>query len=94
MDTVELDRRFAFHPPPHDGIAKAHGDVRMLLGACASDLNDMLPEGREKSMALTKLQEAMMCANAAIALDPSGVEESYQDVSRTNELHTGDEDAR
>ena len=44
-----------------------HGSVRAACLELAHQLNDDLPEGREKSVAITKLEEAMFWANAAIA---------------------------
>ena len=48
-------------------MAADHQKVRETLYEAASTLNLMLPNGREKSLAITKLEEAMFFANAAIA---------------------------
>jgi putative hemolysin len=71
MAKKDIDNRFMFHPatevtaPMHD---KVRNDCRLL----AHKIDKMLPESREKSLALTKLEEAMMWANAAIARNLSG----------------------
>lgn len=67
MDSLELDHRFAFHPAADEERRNTHASVRMLLASVASDLNGKLPEGREKSIVVTKLEEAMFWANAALA---------------------------
>lgn len=67
MDSLELDHRFAFHPARDEEKRNAHSSVRMLLASVASDLNGRPPEGREKSVAFTKLEEATFWANAALA---------------------------
>jgi hypothetical protein len=41
--------------------------VRRLCGNLALTINSLCVEGREKSLAITKLEEAMMWANASIA---------------------------
>jgi hypothetical protein len=67
MDTADLKKRFAYHAPKDDATRRAHERVRAYLGQMAEEFNDTLPEGREKSLAITKLEEAMYWANAAIA---------------------------
>lgn len=71
MDEIDLDNRFAYHQPPNDFVAGKHGAVRRTLCETARILNELCPEGREKSLAITKLEEAMMWANAAIARNNS-----------------------
>lgn len=44
-----------------------HGDVRFFFKDWALTLNKMLPEGREKALAFTALEEASFWAHAAIA---------------------------
>lgn len=52
-----------------------HEMVRENLKEEAVWMNEVLPEGREKSLAVTKLEEAMMWANAAIARHISAPQE-------------------
>lgn len=67
MGSLELDHRFVFHPARDEEKRNAHSSVRMLLAAAASDLNGRIPDGREKGIVMTKLEEAMFWANAALA---------------------------
>lgn len=62
----DLENRFTYHPP-NDERAATHNVIRTLLLATAERFDSQLPDGREKSLALTKLEEAMFWANAAIA---------------------------
>jgi hypothetical protein len=63
----ELIHRFVFHAAVTDEKIAKHDDIRTRCGNLAIGLNAILPEGREKSLALTKIEEAMFWANAAIA---------------------------
>lgn len=74
MSTPDLYCRFAYHPPKDDAAVKAHGQVRYEVGDTARVLDELLPDGREKALAITKLEEAMMWANAAIARNGSKAE--------------------
>ena len=67
MNEDELAHRFAYHPPRTSDIADQHQAVRNQLGRVAQDFEYRLPDSREKSLAFTKLEEAMFWANAAIA---------------------------
>lgn len=67
MDRADLTHRFAYHPPAGDETRRAHEEVRELCGDLAQELNERLPEGREKSLAITHLEETLMWSNAAIA---------------------------
>lgn len=65
----DLTRRFAYHPPQSEAIKRNHEEVRTTCDAAAANLIALLPAeaGREKATMLTKLEEAMMWANAGIA---------------------------
>jgi hypothetical protein len=68
IDRDEIHRRFTYYPPsPERADATRSGYVRNSIGSAASELADLLPEGREKSLAITALEEAMFWSNAAIA---------------------------
>lgn len=68
MDPTDLIHRFTYHAP--DAVkAQAHDSVRRWCRDLADFLNRELPEGREKSLAMTHLEEVMMWANAALARD-------------------------
>lgn len=66
MPETTLEARFNYHAPPNYQVAAAHDDVRSACLDAAARIN-ALPECREKSLALTKLEEAMFWGNAAIA---------------------------
>jgi hypothetical protein len=70
MDTNELINRFRFHPV-NDVTVKMHEKARALVIDLALELNSLLPDSREKSLAMTALQESLMWANASIACNSS-----------------------
>ena len=64
----ELAHRFQFHPADSDNKRNAHESVRNVLLAAADTLVELTgPAGREQALCITKLEEAMFWANAAIA---------------------------
>jgi hypothetical protein len=64
----ELANRFAFHPADTQDKRDRHEAVRdTLLEAAGAIVNLTGPPTREQSTAITKLEEAMFWANAAIA---------------------------
>lgn len=66
IDRDEVRRRFQ-HYAPSPETTEVHHEVRRTVRTAASNLADILPECREKSLAITALEEAMYWANAAIA---------------------------
>ena len=63
----DVNERFRFHPatsatgPKHEEIRDKHRELALWVLA-------NLPDSRERSLALTALQEAMMWANAGVAI--------------------------
>lgn len=66
MDEKEMQIRFTYHAPKDDQPIR-YVNIREQGFAMASMINDSCPESREKSLAFTALEEAVMWANAAIA---------------------------
>lgn len=67
MNALDIDNRFAFHAATTEEKRNEHTSVRENCAALARFLNEKLPEGREKSLAITNLEQVMFWGNAAIA---------------------------
>lgn len=65
MTQDELDKRFNFHTPNPDQINHMN-EVRTRIKQAAEFINIVVPEGREKALVFTHLEEAMFFANAGI----------------------------
>ena len=63
----DIENRFAFHAATTEEKKMEQTSVRHLFLNTAVELNEKLPAGREAATAITKLEEAMFWANAAIA---------------------------
>ncbi|QYC55083.1 hypothetical protein SEA_BOILGATE_2 [Mycobacterium phage Boilgate] len=64
---VEIATRFTPHPAETVEQQNAHESVWTQCRALARFLDEYVPPGRHKALALTALEEAMHWANAAIA---------------------------
>jgi len=72
----ELARRFNYHPPNTEEKVERHGRVRAVLLDAAEEIIELTgPPSRDQSLAITKLEEAMFWANAAIAREITAPEE-------------------
>jgi hypothetical protein len=65
--TNDIENRFSYHPVDTDERRNAHEQVRNVLKTAAHYLAANVPPGRENSLMLTALEEAMFWANAGIA---------------------------
>jgi hypothetical protein len=61
-----FENNFDYHAPK-EGQPKMYEAVRATLKEAAEFLDAVCPDSREKSLAFTKLEEAMFWANASIA---------------------------
>lgn len=68
MNKAEINKRFDHHYPESDEQLSHHIEVREATKTLAAVFGG-LPEGCEKALAITRLEEAMFWANAAIARD-------------------------
>lgn len=73
MSPDDIAYRFAFHAATTSEKRDEHTSVRQQCRRLADSLNEALPDGREKSVVMTKLEEVMFWANAAIARDRTEV---------------------
>lgn len=65
----DLEKRFTWHPPKDQSVALKHAEARIVLRTAAEKIVALMPPGseRERATAITKIEEAMMWANAGIA---------------------------
>ena len=68
MDQDELIKRFTYHPPKAEKLQpQKYEMIRAEAFGLATLINDCCPDSREKSLAITILEECVMWANASIA---------------------------
>jgi hypothetical protein len=66
MDKKQIENNFTYHPPK-EGQPEKYTGLRKKAMDMALFINEVCPDSREKSLAMTKLEEAIAWANAAIA---------------------------
>ncbi len=66
---VELRDRFFYHPPSSEG-AKTHGVLSQEFYELSQVIDALCPHSREKSLAMTHMEQSKMWASAAVARDP------------------------
>ena len=64
--SVDLIKRFTYHPP-REGQHLTYEQIRDTAKSFAFLLCGLCPNSRERSLALTKLEEVVFWANASIA---------------------------
>ena len=63
---MDIENNFTYHTPKGDQQMR-YQSIREIAKGLAMFIDDHCPDSREKSLAMTKLEEAVMWANAAIA---------------------------
>lgn len=66
MKESEIDNNFTYHAPK-PGQPEIYEALRNDAKHLAKGINAVCPESREKSLALTNLEQAIFWANASIA---------------------------
>lgn len=62
----EIEHRFSYHKPNQLKVER-HEHFREACKMLAMEIKDMVPAGREQSLAITHLEDVMMWGNAGIA---------------------------
>lgn len=65
-EAESIERNFTYHPPK-DGQQERYESLRKMGQILANRLSEFCPPSRERMLAITKLEEAIFWANAAIA---------------------------
>lgn len=68
MKPEQIENTFTYHAPTSEQIQK-YAELRDLGKRLAYLIADSCPDSREKSLAFTNLQQTIMWANAAIAIN-------------------------
>ena len=71
----KLANWFDHHPPSTPAIVEAHEQIRAGYKALALQMNNLLPEGPDKTVALRAIYDGMMQANSVVATSQRVYEE-------------------
>ena len=69
---MDIEATFTYHPP-FGTQAQRYGYLRAKAKELAYLIQEECPDSREKALALTNLQQTIMWANAAIAINEKPV---------------------
>jgi len=67
VSAEDLLNRFTYHAPSDVELRNKYELIRSIALSYATVLNDIVPDSREKSLSITKLEEVVFWANAGIA---------------------------
>lgn len=71
---MDIEKTFTYHAPFGSQATRYHL-IREKAKALATEIVTCCPDSRERSVALTRLQESVMFANASIAINETPVEQ-------------------
>jgi hypothetical protein len=74
---LDLANLFTYHKPKNDQLAR-YEKLRAAAKAFAEVIDRSCPDGPDKTVAIRKVREAVMTANAAIACGEADVPEGVQ----------------
>lgn len=66
----QIENNFKYHAPK-EGLPEKYENIRAYAKDLAYVIDTSCPSSREKSLAITKLEESVMWANASIARNGS-----------------------
>ena len=72
IDESEIMNRVTYHAPSRSGVER-HRALSDAAAAFMSVVERTVPEGREKSLAFTNIEQAKMWASAGVARNPATV---------------------
>ena len=78
----DLKKRFTYHAPK-EGQPQKYENIRKQALGFAEILDAMCPDSREKSLAITALEEVVMWANASIARNEDASQCSAEPMQKT-----------
>jgi hypothetical protein len=64
--STEIDKNFTYHPPK-EGQPERYASIRAKAKELAELIDELCPSSRERSLAMTQLEQSVFWANAAIA---------------------------
>jgi len=84
---ADIANRFTYHKPFGDQPGR-YLVLRSAAKRMAELILDACPESREQTLALTRLQEAVMWANAAIACNETETKPDAQEADLNGRAHS------
>jgi len=87
---AQIEHNFKYHPPVGNAV-DVHQEIRLCCRHAANTIDKYLPAaaGREKALALTKLEEAMMWACAGVVRHAGENESQISSAGKTVGTPTG-----
>lgn len=89
MQKTDLKDFFNHHPPKNSDIQIKHALIRKTCLEAAENIFDLVPGCPERTMAINKLREAMMWANAAIAIRAIPKDKDPEQMVHPSKLEPG-----
>ena len=72
LSNEEIEDRVTYHAPSPSGVER-HKQLSEAAASILKTIEEVVPDGREKSLAITKIEEAKMWASAGVARNPETV---------------------